>query len=314
MERATARWACRQHGLITLDQALDAGLSSSAVSRRVATGAWRRLAAGVFAVVSSPATWRQRLLAACLAAGPFAVASHRSAAALFGLSGISRGTVEIAVPRGRSHRSELAIVHQARELPPGDVTRIDGIPVTRPARTLVDLAGVVSPRALEEAVDDALCRRLVTLPRLDGRADALAGKGRSGAANLRAILATWHDGGLLPQETAEARLFRRLVHSGLPPPERQHEVWADGRLLGRLDLAWPDVRVGFELDGFRWHGAPRSHRRDIARHNGLKARGWTVFQATPGDLVDDAAHLAALVAPLLDPTARNPAVEVRRPA
>lgn len=314
MERAIARWARCQHGLITRDQALDAGLSSSAVSRRVATGAWRRIAAGVFVLVSSPATWRQRLLAACLAAGPFAVASHRSAAALFGLSGISPGIVEIAVPRGRSHRSELAVVHQVRELPPGDVTRIDGIPVTRPARTLVDLAGVVSARALEEAVDDALCRRLVTLPRLDGRAAALAGKGRSGAANLRAILATWHDGGLLPQETAEARLFRRLVHSGLPPPQRQHEVWADGRLLGRLDLAWPDARVGFELDGFRWHGTPGAHRRDIARHNGLKARGWTVFQATPADLVDDAAHLAALVAPLLDPTTHNPAVEVRRPA
>ncbi|MBW3668253.1 MAG: type IV toxin-antitoxin system AbiEi family antitoxin domain-containing protein [Actinobacteria bacterium] len=314
MERAIARWARRQHGLITRDQALDAGLSSSALSRRVATGAWRRVAAGVFALVSSPATWRQRLLAACLAAGPFAVASHRSAAALFGLSGIPPGAVEIAVPRGRSHRSDLAVVHQVRDLPAGDVTRIDGIPVTRPARTLVDLAAVVSPRALEEAVDDALCRRLVTLSRLDRRAEALAQRGRAGAANLRAILATWHDGGLLPQETAEARLFRRLVHSGLPPPERQHEVWSDGRLLGRLDLAWPDARVGFELDGFRWHGTPRAHRRDIARHNGLKARGWTVFQATPADLVDDAAHLGALVAPLLDPTAADPPVEVRRPA
>lgn len=313
-DRTLARHARRQHGLVTRAQALAAGMSPDRIDHRVRRGAWRRLAAGVFALVSSPATWRQRLLAACLAAGPFAVASHRSAAALFGLSGIPAGVVEIAVPRGRSHRSELAVVHQVRDLPPGDVTRIDGIPVTRPARTLVDLAGVVSERALEEAVDDALCRRLVTLPRLDGRAAALAGKGRTGAANLRAILATWHDGGLLPQETAEARLFRRLVHSGLPPPQRQHEVWADGRLLGRLDLAWPEARVGFELDGFRWHGTPRAHRRDIARHNGLKARGWTVFQATPGDLVDDAAHLAVLVAPLLDLNPDNPAVEVRRPA
>lgn len=306
------RCARRQHGLITREQAVAAGLSSSAVSRRLDSGSWRRVAAGVYAVASAAASWRQQVLAACLALG--AVASHRTAAALWGLSGCRPGPVHVSVAHGRASRSATGTVHRSRELPPGDVTRIDGIPVTRPARTLVDLAGVVSPRALEEAVDDALCRRLVTLPRLDKRAAALAGKGRAGAAQLRAILDTWHDGGLLPHETAEARLFRRLVHSGLPPPERQHEVWADGRLLGRLDLAWPDAKVGFELDGFRWHGAPRAHRRDIARHNGLKARGWTVFQATPADLVDDAASLGALVAPLLDPTAHNPAVEVRRPA
>jgi hypothetical protein len=314
MEKAIGRFARRQHGLVTREQAASVGLSSSAISRRLTGGAWRRVAAGVFAVVTAPATWRQRLLAACLAAGPGAAASHRSAGALFGLSGVSTGAVEITVPRGRSHRSTLAVLHQACDLPPGDITRIDGIPVTRPARTLVDLAAAVSPRVLEEAVDDALCRRLVGLERLDRRAQSLRGRGRAGSAALGNVLATWHDGGLLPQETAEARLFRRLVHAGLPPPERQHEVYAPGtgRFVGRLDLAWPDVRVGFELDGFRWHGSPCAHGRDVARHNGLKALSWTVFQATPTDLTGDSAHLADLIRPLL--MADNAGMEVPLPA
>ncbi|HEX9968767.1 MAG TPA: type IV toxin-antitoxin system AbiEi family antitoxin domain-containing protein [Acidimicrobiales bacterium] len=314
MDNAIARFARRQHGLVTRQQAASVGLSPSAISRRLTGGAWRRVAAGVFAVVTAPATWRQRLLAACLAAGPGAVASHRSAAALFGLSGLGSGAVEISVVRGRSHRSTLAVVHQARDLPVVDLTRVDGIPVTRPARTLVDLASGVSPRALEEAVDDALCRRLVSLGRLDDRTQVLLGRGRPGSAALHGVLATWHDGGVLPQETAEARLFRRLVHAGLPPPERQHEVYAPatGRFVGRLDLAWPDARVGFELDGFRWHGSPRSHAREIGRHNGLKALRWTVFQATPPDLAGGAAHLADLVRPLL--ATGNPEMGLPLPA
>lgn len=286
-----ARW---QHGLVTRQQALSAGLSSAAIGRRVATATWLPVVAGVYALASSPASWQRQVLAACLAVGGFA--SHRTAAALWGLSGCRPGPVHVVVAHGRSSCSGPATIHQSHALPAADVTRIDGIPVTRPARTLVDLAGCVSRRVLEEAVDDALCRRLVTLPRLLGRSAALVGRGRAGSTAFGEVLATWRDGAL-PQEVAEARLVRRLLHAGLPPPEPQFEVWDEGRFVARLDVAWPDVRLGVELDGFRWHAFPRAFVRDRDRRNHVVGLGWTLFQATPADLAGDGGRVAELLRP-----------------
>ena len=281
---------------MTLAQACASGMSPDAAERRADIGAWRRVVAGVYALASSPPTWRQRVLAACLATGPGAVASHRTAAALWGLSGCAPGPVHVTIRRHLTHRSAIATVHESRILPPGDVTTIDGIPVTRPARTLVDLAGCV-PRRAVEAVDDALCRRVVTLDRLERRHRAL-GRGRRGARTLAAVLCMWQDGSE-PHEVAEARLLRRLAHAGLPMPQTQFDVIDRGRFVARLDLAWPEHKVAVELDGFRWHASPRSFEHDRRRRNHLAVLGWTVLQATPGDLVGDAAHVANLVGPFL---------------
>lgn len=289
------RLARRQHGLITRTQALATGLSSSAVGRLVESGDWLPVAAGVYAPASSPTSWPRQVLAACLAVDGYA--SHRTAAALWGLSGCRRGRIHVVVRHSRSACSPPATLHQSRVLPPADITTVDRIPVTRPARTLVDLAGCVPRPALEEAVDDALCRRLLTLDRLERRLHALR-RGRKGTRTLAAVLATWRDGSE-PQEVAEARLLRRLRHAGLPPPVTLYHVVDrdNGRFVARLDAAWPEHKVAIELDGFRWHASPRAFERDRARRNHLLHLGWTVYQATPADLTSDARHLADLVVP-----------------
>lgn len=296
MDSAIARHARRQRGLLTRTQALAAGLSDAAITRRVATGAWLPLVAGVYALASAPRTWEQQVLAACLAVG--GVASHRTAAALWGFSGCRPGPLHMTVAYGRTSRCAIARLHRSRTLRPSDITRADGIPVTRPARTLADLARQVPRPALEDAVDDALCRRIVTLDRLARQ---------RGSPTLTAVLATWRDGSA-PQDVAEARLLRRMLHAGLPPPETQHEVWHAGRFVARLDLAWPDRRLAVELDGFRWHASPRAFQRDRARRNLLVHLGWTVFQATPADLVGDGARVADLLRPFFT------AEEVQQPA
>src|SRR5687768_8071739 len=131
MTPALHRHARRQLGLITLAQVCEAGMSPDAAEYRADTGAWRRVVAGVYAVASSPSTWRQRVLAACLATGPGAAASPRTAAALGGLSAASPGSVHVTVRRHLTHRSGIATVHETLNLPAGDVTTIDRIPVTR---------------------------------------------------------------------------------------------------------------------------------------------------------------------------------------
>src|SRR5436305_2104854 len=139
MDAAIAHLAVRQHGLLLRAQVLDVGLTDAMIDHRIRSGRWARVCPGLYRLAGVPVSWRQRALAACLVAGPGAVVSHRSAAVLWGVSGFRPGRVEITVPPGGSNRSTLARVHRS----PVQGVRRDGVPVTSPARTIVDLAAVV---------------------------------------------------------------------------------------------------------------------------------------------------------------------------
>ena len=294
-ERRLAKVSRRQHGLITTAQSTECGVSVDARRHRIRTGRWSVIAPGVVAVAGTPPTWKQRTMAAVLAAAPGAVASHTTAAGLFALSSCSSRAVEITVPRGRSHRSRLAKMHESVHLPPSYVTTVDHIPVTRPTRTLIDLAGCVPQPILEDAVDDALVRRLTTLERLERRMADRDWPSRPGSVVLRKVLRCWTEGEMA-EEVAEMRLVRRLVAHGLPNPARQFDVLdGAGRLVARPDLAYPQERVAVELNGFRWHGTPRGYARDQARSRRLAALGWLILPATPLDLAEDGGALAEQV-------------------
>ena len=151
-----------QHGVLSRRQALCEGLSPSAIDRRLAAGEWVRVFQGVYRLAGVQTTWEQRVMAGCLAAGPDAVASHRSAAALHGMPGAPRW-VEVMVPRSHQVRVGGVIAHRTRLFAPEDVGRLRGIPATTPGRTIADLAGVYSKEKLGPMLDYALARRLVTL-------------------------------------------------------------------------------------------------------------------------------------------------------
>ena len=156
VDAAVARLAARQHGLLTRSQVSTCGVTDRMIHERVASARWVPVARGVYRLAGVPVTWNQRALAACLLAGPGAVVSHRSAAVVWGVSGFRPGRVEITVPPGASARSTLARVH--RSVVTG--VRRDGVPVTQPARTIVDLAGVsFGDSHLVHALDLALGER-----------------------------------------------------------------------------------------------------------------------------------------------------------
>jgi len=277
VDLGVARWAARQHGLVTRRQVLDAGGGRGLIAHRLHIGRWVLVGAGVYRLAGTPVTWKQRALAACLVAGPGAVVSHRSAAVLWGISGFRPGPVEITVQMGRSSRNALARVHRSSDV---EATVRDRVPVSRPARTVVDLAAVVSGTGLEEAVDDVLCRRLVSLGELVRRARELGPRRGSGA--LREVLEAWNPGAL-PAGVAEMRVVRPLVVAGLPHPVRQHEIRSGGELVARVDLAYPRERVAIELDGFRWHAGRGPFRSDRIRGNRIEASGWRLLRAAPED-------------------------------
>jgi hypothetical protein len=280
VEAAVARYMCRQRSQITLQQAVACGMTEGEIRGRRQRGLWVPVASGLYRSAEAPVTWEQRALAACLISGPGAVLSRRSSTVVWTVSGFRPGPIEIEVPLGRSSRNPIAKVRRTRDLPAADVTRRHGLPVTRPIRTLVDIAGDISIALLEEAVDDMVIRRLADLEELRGRAASAQGRG---SANLRRVLEAWPPGPLAGSLN-EMRATRWLLAHGAPLGERQYVIRDErGRFVAQVDRAWPVVKVAMEVDSMRWHGTPRGLIRDERRYPKLKALGWGVFTPSPGD-------------------------------
>jgi hypothetical protein len=157
----------RQHGLVTRAQARHGGLSDRQITRRIND---RRLIAvhrGVMRHSAFPVSHEQRIRAALLALGAGAAVSHRTAAGLIGVSGIDVRFVEVTWPHASARRLDGVRVHRVRDLEPRWVQRVSGLPVTRPERTLIDLAGVVHPWLVQRCMEEWLSTRRVTLARLE---------------------------------------------------------------------------------------------------------------------------------------------------
>jgi very-short-patch-repair endonuclease len=219
------------------------------------------------------------MMAACLAWGEGAGISHPPAAALWRLAGFEQRAAELTVPPGR-RRKGPGVVHRSLLLPV-DVTRVDGIPVTTPARTLIDIASVCDEEVVEEALDDALRRGLVSIPRLRWRLDQMGR--RPGVVMMRALLDA-RAGSSVPQSVFETRLLRALRRAGLPEPVAQHEIRRGGRLVAVVDFAYPRERLAIEADGYRWHSGRAQWEHDRSRRNDLTLLGWRVVHVTWPDL------------------------------
>jgi hypothetical protein len=277
---AVARDARRQHGLVTIGQLRQAGISRGQLRRLIADGAVTEVRRRVYRMAGVPATWPQIVLAAVLAGGPDAVASHTTAAALWELLPVDRhgdGTLHVTAPRqlrlaGVSSHVQLLDAGSRR-------TRM-GIPVTAPERTIVDLAGTLASDQLGRYVDDALRRRLIRLERLRRLVDGVSGPGRQPTRPLRLVLADrlpGYDPGGSEWERRMDRLWERL---GLPPSERQYPVSAGGRRYV-LDRAIPELKIGIEWNGFETHGSTRSaFDHDSDRRADLTAAGWHMVDFT----------------------------------
>lgn len=284
LDRAVAARAVRQHGLFTDHQAAAAGATPAATRHRLQRGRWTTVAPGVRRLAGVPVTWRSHVLAAILAAGPGAAASHRTSATLAELDGCRPGKPEISVPRGRRARVLGARVHESTDMHLADVRIVDGIPTTGVARTILDLGAVVSKPAVHVALDSALRRRRTTWEELLDTLVAHARRGRRGVGSLRAILAA-HFGEVESDSDAERLVAVVLMEAGLPAPVLQHAVEMDGRHV-ELDLAYPAERVGIEYDG-RGHLEIERWEADHPRQNAIVLDEWRLLRYTRRTLVED---------------------------
>ena len=288
----------RQYGLVSRAQALAAGMTQHQIRGRVRTGRWVRVAPGVYrneAVAPAP---RSGLLAACMAYD--ALASHRSAAALLGIDGYRLDRVEVVVAAGRVGRVPGARLHHSSQMDLARPVVRDGIPCTGPARTVIDLAGVVNRHRLDATIDAVLRDGLLRLRDLWAVLASHARPGRNGSAALRAALEARTVGGGVPLSDWSRMVADLLEDSGLRRPRFEHRIEDESSsLMAQVDLAYPAERLAIELESVKWHFNLESFKEDPRRRNATMLAGWTVLTFTWDDYAKRPDTLCAAVATAL---------------
>jgi very-short-patch-repair endonuclease len=266
-----------QQGAISLQQLRTIGLSGSAVRSRVEEGSLHSVHEGVYGVGQPLLTTKGRLMAAVLACGETAVVSHRTAAWLWGIRETDNASIDVTASNRRGRSPVGIVAHRDGTLIAADRTRLQGIPCTTVARTLLDLAGIVPMWDLRKAVAEAEVLRSIdrsTLSALIRRS-----RGRRGVARLRLLIdeldpATWRT-----RSELERRFLRMCRRAGLPPPEVNVELEvSDGRL--EVDFLWRGAGLIVEADGRRYHDTASAFHRDRRREQRLQLAGWRVSRCT----------------------------------
>jgi very-short-patch-repair endonuclease len=308
-DQVISRLADRQHGVVSRRQVLALGVSLDAIRHRVRTGHLIPIHRGIYAVGHRRLRIEGVWLAAVLACGPGAVLSHRDAAALWDLRPTSRAATDITVPtvNGRAKRPGITI-HRSRTLSLIDaVGTRDRIPVTDPSRTLLDLADVVSPQALERAFRQAEIKRLYDRRTLE--AHLQANPGRHGARAFAQALAR-RTTGPTTRSTLEAAFLRLCKTNAIPPPDTN--VWLDPY---EVDFLWPEHRVIAELDSTTDHHTLTAFHVDRAKDAHLTAAGYRVLRFTDRHISEEPRIVVAtLVRTLTPPRPRRRGPRPRRTA
>ncbi|MEJ2186752.1 MAG: type IV toxin-antitoxin system AbiEi family antitoxin domain-containing protein [Gemmatimonadota bacterium] len=316
IEKEIGELARRQHGVVSRSQLMDLGLRPGAIFRRARSGTLRRLHRGVYQVgpILPPGGVE---MAAVLACGSATLIADGSAASLWRLiltpgDPAPKPTGRAPKPTGRAPKptgesftpSDAAPVHVLRvgggghprpgirmrrvaRLDDRDRTLLEGIPVTTPGRTLLDLAARAGIRELERAVARAERERLVTRDELVARLDHAAG--RPGAPALRAVLKL-AGGPAVVRSELEGAFLDLAREAGLPPPEANAAVGGY-----ELDFLWRDLGIAVEVDGYRYHGTRSRFEADRRRTTRLAALGIQVIPLTWRQVVDDRLATAVLI-------------------
>jgi Transcriptional regulator, AbiEi antitoxin/Protein of unknown function (DUF559) len=273
IDHQIAAVARRQGGVVARGQLKALGLSPSAIDRRMRAGRLHALPRGVYAVghpVVGPLGGRW---AAVLACGPGAALSDRAAGAAWEIRRTSAALIDVTVPAsGRAIRPGIRL-RSRPSLPADEVTELNGLPITTPARTLLDLAASGLNRTrLELAVDRAEKQRLLDFADLRALLDRYAGA--PGTPSLKAVLASYTDP-LDVRSELEVLVLELCDAHGLPRPLVNCVIEGAVR-----DFCWPSRRLVVEADSFAWHSSPAALNADRERDVALTLAGWRVLRFT----------------------------------
>jgi Protein of unknown function (DUF559)/Transcriptional regulator, AbiEi antitoxin len=261
----------RQGGVIAYQQLRACGLSASGVHRRMRTGRLHPLFRGVYAVGHRVVGVVGRRWAAVLACGDGAVVSHRAAGSAWDIVRSASPVIDVTVGRGgRARRAGLRI-HTTTGLRADEVTTVDGLPITTPARTLLDLAAS-RVRNLDTILDRAEQQRLIDFADLHALVER--NPRRPGTRSLKAQLARYR-GPIDVRSELERLVYELCDAHGLPLPHVNCVV--EGRIR---DFYWPRRRLVVEADSFAWHRSPAALNADRERDVELTLAGYRVLRFT----------------------------------
>lgn len=259
--------------------------------------------------VQVPGPWDSHLsrcAAAAAAAGPGTLVSGRNAARCWGLTTANALPVRLLIPPTQSHpRLDRVAAWKPSTLTDEDRARVEGIPVASVRRTLLDLArqialarggpGPVSDE-LAEVIAKAVQRKLTSVSVL--REYLASMPSVRGAGELAETL------DLMDRDGRTDSGFERRVrawlrtHGFTPAPGTYKLELPSGRLVW-IDIAFPEERVGLEVDGLHWHGSPQQQHADIWREREIEEAGWVIWRVSERDIHDPQAALARYLAELL---------------
>jgi very-short-patch-repair endonuclease len=268
-DRDIAEVAARQYGVISTAQLREAGLDKSAVKRRALAGRLHPIHRGVYAVGHPHLSAEGRWMAALLACGVGAVLSHRAAAAAWRLlPDQPNAPVDVSIPSDTGKKIRRGIrLHRRPSLDPKTVTRHRRVPITTPARTIIDLSKVAPPAEVRRA------RRQATVLGLQ-----VDGEGKDDAT----------------RSELEAHFLELCRQYRLPAPE------VNVRIAGVLvDFAWRKRRLVVETDGYRYHRGRVSFEDDRARDLRLRSHGFEVVRLTYGQVTKQPTEIVGVLRKLL---------------
>lgn len=270
--------AAGQHGVVASWQLRNLGFTRAMIRWRLDEGRLYSREWGVYSLTPS-ITGKGRLMAAVLGCGPEAVLSHNAAAAVWDIGPWPTGNVHVTAP-SMHVRGARVVLHRAR------LERVvhDGFPVTTVARTLADLASILSLQRLEIAFD-----RAERLGLLDTDEVANEAKGRRGATKVRAVLSS-----LTTPEPTRSRFEERLrelcKRHNLPLPAQNVSVAGED-----VDAYWPESNLVVELDSWEFHKTRRAFERDRRKAAKLERAGVRVLRFTWSQVTREDAAVAATI-------------------
>ncbi len=279
-----ARVAGSQMGLATITQLRELGVPDATLADAVAGGRLHPVFHGVYSVGHWYLTPHARLLAATLACGKGSVVSHGTAAWVYGMSEWRPTAIDVIAP-AEAGRRIAGIRRRFVPVPVGDeIWRRSGVPLTSPARTIIDYAGISDAAGLGGLIEQASVLGLLNIAAIDR---VLDGPRRRGAKQLRRALEPWrrYRPGIKIRSRMEAKLLPLLSKAALPIPETNAKVRVGGKTY-EVDFLWRRQKLVVETDGGRFHDNPAAGSRDSRRNRALSEAGYEIPRLGWEDLRD----------------------------
>jgi hypothetical protein len=306
-DRVISTLLLRQGNLITRSQALEAGLTESALRYRTRVGgSWRSVLPGIYVNSNGPLAKGQQEIAAVLYAGGQCVITGSSALEHQGVRVPAVEFIDVLVPSGTKRRDAAFVrVHRTEKMPDRPLVH-GGIRLAPAARAVADAARSNTEfREVRALVADAVQRKACTIGQL---ADELRNGPKQGSGLLRAVLEEVADG---VASGAEGDLRKLIISGRLPQPMFNARLYVGSEFLAQPDVWWKDAGVAGEVDSREWHLSPDAWARTMARHDKMSAQGILVLHFTPAHIKTQGAQVLAQLRSAIASGSRRPALDIR---